>query len=156
MRWDQIQDQSCAIARTLSVVGDRWTLLIIRDAFLRINRFEDFQKDLGITRHRLSDRLKKLVEAGVFDKVAYQSNPPRYEYKLSKKGLELYPILMSMARWGNDWMDEGAGPPILYTHKDCGHEFQPTVSCSECHEPIDAKSVIPSIGPGMLTAYQKS
>lgn len=149
MRWNQIESETCSIARTLSVVGDKWTLLILRDAFLRIRRFDDFQQDLQISRHRLSDRLKKLVDAGVFDKVEYQPNPPRFEYRLSKKGLELYPILMMMARWGNDWMDDGNGDPMLYTHKDCGKQFSPTLVCSECEEPIHAKSVTPSIGPGL-------
>lgn len=150
MRWNQIQSQTCSIARTLSVIGDRWTLLIIRDAFLRIRKFQDFQKDLGLSRHSLSDRLKQLVDAGVFEKVEYQSNPPRFEYRLSEKGIELYPILMTMAKWGNDWMDEGKGAPVIYRHQDCGQVFEPTLSCSECKETVDARSVSPEIGPGMV------
>jgi DNA-binding HxlR family transcriptional regulator len=108
MRWTDIDQQLCSVARALSVVGERWTLLILRDAFLGTRRFEQFQHNLGITRHRLSERLSKLVEQGVLVKVPYCDHPPRHEYRLTRKGLGLYPVLMSLARWGDDWMP-GAG-----------------------------------------------
>ncbi|MDX1694794.1 MAG: helix-turn-helix domain-containing protein [Ketobacteraceae bacterium] len=152
MRWEEMQEETCSVARTLSVIGDRWTLLILRDAFLRVRRFEDFQKKLGISRHRLSERLKKLVKQGVMAKVQYQSSPPRYEYRLTEKGIDLYPVIMMMVRWGDKWMDDGNGAPMVYRHKSCGEHFTPVISCSECHEPLKAREVIPEYGPGLLAA----
>ena len=99
MRWDEIDKQICSVARALSVVGERWTLLILRDAFFGTRRFDQFQQNLGVTRHRLSERLGKLVDSGVLVKVAYNQNPLRYEYRLTRKGLALYPVMMSLARW---------------------------------------------------------
>ena len=104
MRWNDIGGITCSVARTLSVVGDRWTLLILRDAFLRTRRFEDFQAHLGMTRHRLADRLAKLVEHGVFERVRYQERPERYEYRLTEKGRDLYPVIVSLVGWGDRWM----------------------------------------------------
>lgn len=150
MRWDEIENEVCSVSRTLAVVGDRWTMLIIRDAFLRVRRFDDFQKNLGISRHRLSERLRKLVDYGVLRKEAYQTN--RYEYRLTDKGLELYPILISMAKWGDKWMDDGKGVPMLYKHNLCGKHYRPVVVCSECGEPIDPHGVTPEIGPGKFAS----
>lgn len=146
MRWTDIENEACSVARTLAVIGDSWTMLIIRDAFLRVRRFDDFQKNLGISRHRLSERLKKLVDYGVLSKESYQAN--RYEYRLTEQGLELYPILITMAKWGDKWMDDGKGVPMLYKHNLCDQHFKPVVVCSECNEPIDPHEVTPSIGPG--------
>ena len=101
----------CSVARTLSIIGDRWTLLVLRDAFLRTRRFEDFQRQLGVTRHLLADRLRKLVAAGILEKVRYQEKPTRYEYRLTEKGLELHPVIVSMLRWGDRWMADEHGPP---------------------------------------------
>ena len=92
MRWDDIDQQTCSVARALSVVGERWTMLILRDAFLGTRRFDQFQKNLGVTRHRLSERLTKLVDHGVLTKVPYQERPLRHEYRLTRKGLGLYPV----------------------------------------------------------------
>ena len=98
MRWQELDQQPCSLARTLSVVGDRWTLMILRDCFLGIRRFDDFEKRLGITRHVLTDRLKKLVEQGVLSKVPYQERPRREEYRLTEKGLELHPCSVCTRR----------------------------------------------------------
>src|SRR5712692_5212573 len=94
MRWNEIDTMTCSIARTLSVVGDRWTMLIIRDVFLGIRRFEGIQQDLGLTPHRLSDRLRKLVRDGILRRVAYEKRPPRFEYRLTEKGVDLYPLIV--------------------------------------------------------------
>src|SRR5262245_9027633 len=101
MRWREIGGMTCSVARALSIVGDRWTLLILRDAFLRTRRFEDFQASLNLTRHRLADRLRKLVDAGVLERVRYQERPSRYEYRLTEKGRDLYPVIVSLVRWGD-------------------------------------------------------
>ena len=96
MKWDALEEEPCSLARTVAVIGDRWSLLILRECFLRIRRFDDFQASLGITRHLLADRLKKLVRFGVLRKIPYSEAPKRYEYILTQKGLDLYPIIMSI------------------------------------------------------------
>jgi len=149
MRWDEIDKQVCSVARSLSVVGERWTMLIIRDAFLGTRRFDQFQNNLGITRHRLSERLAKLVDAGVLVKVPYNDRPLRYEYRLTRKGLGLYPVLMSLARWGDEWMDPGQGAPMEYVHQKCGQVTEPVLTCSACHEALRAQEVTPRLGPAL-------
>jgi DNA-binding HxlR family transcriptional regulator len=148
MRWDDMRDENCSIARTLAVIGDRWAMLILRDAFLRIRRFDDFQKDLGISKQRLSEQLKKLVDEGVLTKSEYQSSPPRFEYRLTAKGVDLYPVLMAMVNWGDKYMDKGKGAPMVYRHTTCGKHFTTRVTCSECGEPVNPRDVRPEIGPG--------
>ena len=96
MRRDEIGEVPCSVARTLSVIGDRWTLLVLRDAFLRTRRFEDFQRQLGVTRHLLADRLKKLVAEDILLKVRYQEKPARCEYRLTRKGRDLHPVIVSL------------------------------------------------------------
>lgn len=146
MRWDDIDKQTCSVARSLSVVGERWTMLIIRDAFLGTRRFDQFQRNLGVTRHRLSERLSKLVDHGVLVKVPYNDRPLRYEYRLTRKGLGLYPVLMSLGRWGDEWMDKGEGAPLEYEHQTCGHKTTPVLACSECNEPLRPTEVLPQLG----------
>lgn len=148
MRWGELEEESCSISRTLAVVGDRWSLLILRDCFLRVRRFEEFQSRLGITRHVLADRLKKLVRHGVLRRVPYQASPKRHEYILTEKGLDLYPILMAIVHWGDNHMTDERGRPLLHQHKLCGHMFNPVTICSECHEPLRAKEVQIHRGPG--------
>ncbi len=136
------------MARTVSVIGDRWTLLILRDCFLRVRRFEGFQERLGITRPILASRLKKLVDEFVLVKVPYQQRPVRYEYRLTQKGLDLYPILMSIVHWGDVYMAGKKGRPLLHTHDPCGKDFDPVLVCSECGEPLAAQHVQVHPGPG--------
>lgn len=147
MRWNDIHQQPCSVARALSVVGERWTLLILRDAFFGTRRFEEFQRDLGVTRHRLSERLAKLVEQGVLVKVPYQDRPVRYEYRLTRKGLGLYPVLMSLARWGDEWMSEGEGVPVEYVHERCRSTTRAVLSCDSCGEALRPEEVTPRLGP---------
>jgi|SRR5690606_15402536 len=136
MRWEELDQQPCSLARTLSVVGDRWTLLVLRECFLGVRRFDDFEQRLGVTRHVLADRLKKLVEAGVLAKVAYQERPKREEYRLTEKGLGLHPVLMSLVQWGDRYMSGAEGPPIRHRHKACGQQMHGVLVCSECGEPL--------------------
>lgn len=149
MRWDEIENQPCSIARSLSVVGDRWTLLVLRECFLGVRRFEEFQEHLGMARHRLSDRLGRLVEEGVLRKEPYQEKPLRHEYRLTDKGKDLYPVILSLVRWGDRWMDQGKGPPVVYRHNPCGHMTTPVMACSECGEALTARDVTPMAGPGL-------
>ena len=136
------------MARTVSVIGDRWTLLILRDCFLRVRRFEDFQARLGITRPILANRLKKLVAKFVLAKVPYQEGPLRYEYRLTPKGLALYPIVMAIVHWGDVYMSDRKGRPLLHRHDLCGKDFDPVMICSECGEPLEPKQVHVHPGPG--------
>ena len=158
MKWDALEEEPCSLARTVAVIGDRWSLLILRECFLRIRRFDEFQSSLGITRHLLADRLKKLVRFGVLRKIPYQDAPKRYEYILTQKGLDLYPIIMSIVHWGNIHMVDSRGRPLLHEHKNCQKMFDPVMVCSECGEPLTAKAVHVHPGPGDTTilagAYQ--
>lgn len=152
MRWSELEDQACSVARTVSVIGDRWTLLILRDCFLRVRRFDDFQERLGITRPILAERLKKLVDEFVLTKVAYQQRPLRYEYRLTQKGLDLYPIIMSIVHWGDVHMAGKKGRPLLHRHGLCGKTFDPVLVCSECGEPVSPRQVQVEPGPGARQA----
>ena len=100
MKWTDLDDNWCPVARTLSLVGDRWTLLILRDCFLGLSRFDQFVSSTGATRHLISDRLKRLVDAGILEKQAYSERPRRYEYVLTEKGQEFAPALMAFKDWG--------------------------------------------------------
>ena len=121
----------CSVARALDVIGDRWSLLILRDAFYGVRRFDDFRQDLGIARNVLTDRLNTLVEQGVFERRQYEERPPRHEYRLTDKGRELLPVILTMMRWGDRWESDGT-PPVTLTHTTCGCETTPYVACSAC------------------------
>ena len=141
MKWEELADQPCSVARSVAVIGDRWTLMILRDCFLGVKRFEAFQARLGISRTIVADRLKLLTEEGVLQRVPYQESPVRHEYRLTDKGLDLYPVILAVVGWGDRHYADERGPPILRRHKACGCDFQPVLTCSECAEPVDARSV---------------
>jgi DNA-binding HxlR family transcriptional regulator len=155
MRWRDIGEMTCSVARTLSVVGDRWTLLVIRDCFLGTRRFEDFLAHLGMTRHRLADRLRKLVAHGILERVSYSQRPVRYEYKLTAKGRDLYPVIVSMLRWGDQWMLDENGPPIELVHRGCGHQITPALICPDCGQPVTARDMLAQPGPALLKKNEK-
>lgn len=148
MRWDELEEEPCSMARTIGVIGDRWSLLILRECFLRTRRFEAFQAALGITRHLLAERLKKMVRLGVLRRVPYQESPKRHEYILTQKGLDLYPIMMAIVHWGDIHMVDERGRPLIHVHKNCGKQFDPVMVCSECGDPLVAKEVDVFPGPG--------
>src|SRR4051794_38710597 len=112
MRHSSLQRQNCSIARTVAVLGERWTLVILREAFTRRRRFEDMQRDLGIARNILADRLQTLVGEGILERRAYQERPRRYEYRLTEKGRDLYPVLIALMQWGDRYTAGEAGPPL--------------------------------------------
>jgi DNA-binding HxlR family transcriptional regulator len=141
MRWEDLGDQPCSLSRTLSVVGDRWTLLVLRECFMGVRRFDDFEKRLGITRHVLAERLKRLTEHGVLVKSAYQQRPLREEYRLTDKGHDLYPAVLALVNWGDRHMSDDIGQPIRHVHKTCGHEVHGVMVCSECGEPLRARDM---------------
>ena len=141
MRWNELDRENCSLARTLAVVGDRWTLLVLRDSFLGVRRFEEFQKSLKIARRVLSERLALLVVENILARVAYQAAPARYEYRLTEKGLELYPAILSLVHWGDRHYAGRQGPPLIHTHLKCGHDFRSILSCSECGEAVSPREV---------------
>ena len=141
MKWEALAGQPCSVARALSVIGDRWTLMILRDCFLGIRRFEAFQDRLGISRSIIAERLKLLVDEGVLRKDAYQERPVRYEYRLTPKGFDLYPVMMTVVRWGDSHYAGAEGPPMRHRHKTCDHDFSPVQTCSECGEALGARDV---------------
>lgn len=136
-------DLNCSVARTLEVVGERWSLLILRDALYGVRRFDDFQQGLGIARNILTDRLSKLVGHGVLEKRQYEEKPPRYEYRLTDKGRELVPVLLAMMRWGDKWEAGPDGPPVTIVHKDCGHDSNPVLVCGHCREELHGRNIYP-------------
>lgn len=126
------------MARALDVIGEWWTLLIIRDALRGTTRFDDFQASLGIARNVLSVRLRRLTENGILERVAYQERPVRHEYRLTTKGRELFPVLAALMRWGDQWTATEGGPPVLLHHDSCDNDTEPVLSCSHCGEPLTA------------------
>ena len=136
MKWQDLSQQDCSVARTLAVIGDRWTLMILRDLFLGATRFEDFQNSLGISRTTLSERLQGLEREGVVRKVAYQEKPTRYKYRLTSKGVDLHGVMMTIVNWGDKYYAGDEGGPVLHRHKHCGEDFSPVLSCSECGEAV--------------------
>jgi len=138
---------SCSVAQCLEVVGEWWSLLIVRDAFLGVTRFDDFRARLGISRNILTQRLNHLVDNGILTRVRYQDHPPRSEYRLTSKGRELWHVVAAMRQWGDRWAAPG-GPPVETRHTACGHIVTAVPSCSHCGEPLDARSVTAIPGPG--------
>lgn len=147
MKWDQLSEQRCSMARALAVVGDRWTLMILRDCFLGVRRFDAFQERLGVSRTIVSDRLETLVREGVLTRAPYQVRPPRHEYRLTAKGMELHPVVLALVHWGDRYYAGDEGPPLVHRHKACGHDFHPVQTCSECGEPLDPRAVEIRAGP---------
>jgi DNA-binding HxlR family transcriptional regulator len=154
MRWNEIGDVTCSVARSLSIVGDRWTMLVLRDAFLGVRRFGEFQKRIGATRHRLADRLAKLVASGILERVRYQERPARFDYRLTEKGRDLYPVIVSLTRWGDRWMAGKAGSPVELVHKGCGKVTMPSLVCPECGEHVGARDMIARAGPALRAKLQ--
>ena len=148
MQWNELAKEDCSLARSLAVVGDRWTLLVLREAFLRTRRFDEVEEKLGIARRVLSERLALLVDEGILKKVPYQDSPPRFEYRLTDKGLDLYPVIISLVHWGDRHYAGKKGAPMLHTHKACGHDFKSVLTCSECGEALHARDVTVRAGPG--------
>lgn len=134
MKHDALSEVYCSVARTWAVVGERWTVLILRQAFRGTTRFDDFQRSLGLGRTLLSDRLRLLVDEGIFARETYQTRPERHEYRLTQKGHDLYPVLLALMRWGDRYKVDT--PPVRLIHKACGHPAEPEMTCSHCSEPI--------------------
>jgi DNA-binding HxlR family transcriptional regulator len=142
-------DMHCSVAQCLEAVGEWWSLLIVRDAFLGVKRFDDFQQRLGISRNVLNQRLSHLVEAGVLAKAPYSEHPPRHDYRLTDKGRDLWPVLTTMRQWGDKYAAPN-GPPLELVHEDCGDISEAHMTCSTCGAPIGARDVLAIPGPGAV------
>lgn len=137
----------CSIARALEVIGDRWSILILRDTFRGIRRFEEIRRDLGIPRAVLSERLSQLVDTGVLGKRRYMEHPPRYEYRLTDMGRELSPVLVGLMQWGDRWLSDGR-PPTVLVHEPCGTEVELDFWCRACDQKFGPTEIAGRPGPG--------
>jgi DNA-binding HxlR family transcriptional regulator len=142
-------DMHCSVAQCLEVVGEWWSLLILRDSFLGVTRFQDFQERLQISRNVLNQRLTRLVDAGILTKVPYSDHPPRFDYHLTEKGRDLWPVLTAMRQWGDRYAAP-AGPPLRIRHMGCGRLTNAIMVCSACGEPLHARDVRAERGPGAM------
>ncbi|SRR6266545_4419098 len=142
-------DQICSIARALEVLGERWTLLIVRDGLLGLRRFDDFRRSLGMAGNVLTDRLNRLVESGLLERVRYQDHPPRYEYHLTATGRDLTVPLIALMHWGDRHLTTTAGPPRLTRHRDCGGDLQATLTCTGCGEQVAPQHMDVLPGPAL-------
>lgn len=140
MRWSEIDTIPCPIAQAMSVIGDAWTMLIIRDALRGSTRFEEFQRSTRASRAVVAERLARLVDHGVMEREQYEAHPPRYAYRLTSRGRALQPVLMVMSHWSETQLPK----PTRSTgrrHTPCGHAFTPVVTCSECGEPVTIETI---------------
>jgi DNA-binding HxlR family transcriptional regulator len=142
------QSQRCSVARTLELVGERWTLLIIRDAFLGVRRFGDFADRLGVARNVLQDRLERLVDTGILVKVPYQERPLRHEYRLTDMGRDLWPSIVALLQFGDKHLAGEHGAPMLLRHRECGGELDERRVCRTCGKPLELSDVESVPGPG--------
>jgi len=141
-------DMNCSVAQALEVIGEWWTLLILRDCFLGVRRFDDFVDRLGISRNVLTNRLDTLVDGGLLERRAYDEARGRYDYVLTDKGRALWPVLTALRQWGDEWILGSGNEPLLLEHRDHGHRTTVRMTCDVCGEELDARSVRAVPGPG--------
>ncbi len=146
MKHDDLNGVYCSVARTWAVLGERWTMMVVREAFRGTRRFDAFHQRLGVGRNILSNRLQRLTAEGVFERVRYSDSPERHEYRLTQKGMDLYPVLLSLMGWGDRY--KVSAPPVRLVHKACGHVAEPELTCAHCGEPVDCHSLRAEYAPG--------
>lgn len=146
----------CSIARTVDLLGDWWTPLVLREAFYGTKRFDDFQRVLGIGRNVLTQRLNRLVEEGIFERAPYQERPVRHEYVLTDKGRELFPVLAAINSWGDRWLASDAGVPVVLHHTSCDHDTNAVVVCSHCCGELELPDVQVRLGPGFPDRHRRA
>jgi len=139
-----------SVSRTLALVGEKWTLLILREAFFGVRRYGQLVRNLGIPRPTLSARLRTLVDAGLLERVPYASEPDRHEYRLTRAGIDLFPSIVTLMRWGDAHLSGPDGAPIVLRHNDCGEIADPYLACRSCGREVDARNVKPERGAGFL------
>lgn len=138
-----------SVERAVSQVGDGWTFLVLREAFFGVRRFDEFIKNLKVSPNILTSRLKKLVSCDLLNRVQYLERPPRYEYRLTEKGRDLYPATVLLMQWGDKWLDGGNGAPLELVHTRCGHKTNPALKCNCCDAPIALNEIEWRAGPGV-------
>jgi DNA-binding HxlR family transcriptional regulator len=139
--------ESCSVARAMDILGERWTMLIMREAFYGVRRFSDMQRNLGIARNILSTRLQTLVRSGILERRLYQEEPERFEYRLTQAGRDLYPAVIAIMKWGDEHLAEEAGPPVVLRHS-CGELVDPVLVCDHCGGALHPHDITPEPGPG--------
>ena len=142
------ENQSCSIAGALEVVGERWSLLIVRDILLGLRRFDELQSHLGIARNVLQARLTRLQEHGVIERTPYQERPPRFEYRLTDKGLDLWPMIVALMKWGDRYAAPEGGPAVVVEHRGCGGAVDEHRICERCGARLKARDAVGRPGPG--------
>jgi DNA-binding HxlR family transcriptional regulator len=147
MPYRPFDDQNCSIAASLAVLGERWTLLVMREVLLGRRRFADIKRNVGIAPNILSDRLQTLVEHGLLERRRYSTQPEAYEYRPTRKGLDANPVLIALMRWGDTYAAP-AGPPRVIVHTACGHDAHPQLRCSHCGQEITPAELKVRPGPG--------
>jgi DNA-binding HxlR family transcriptional regulator len=147
-----VDRHACSMARTLDVLGDTWSLLVLREMFLGAHRFDQLQQHLGIARNVLAARLRRLVTAGVLEKRLYQAHPARFEYHLTPKGLDLYPAVVALMQWGDRYVADPPGGPVVLEHKTCGQLTNLVPTCTACGEPVTARDMRVHPRPGVTSA----
>jgi DNA-binding HxlR family transcriptional regulator len=152
MQRTDFSQMPCSIARSLAVAGEPWSPLVIRDVYIGINRFDDLQGDLGISRKVLAQRLNHLVDAGILERRPYSERPLRHEYVLTRMGSEFVDVLMAMVAWSDRWTAGEAGPPALYRHRSCGQITHVEPHCAACGEILQSADVDVEPGPGLAAA----
>lgn len=134
------KSRPCSVARTLRIIGDYWSFMVMREGFFGVRRFDEIQGKLGIAPNILTDRLNRLIKEDVFERRKYQDLPERFEYRFTAKGRDLYQPMIAMLRWGDKWLARGE-PPLILSHLDCRHDFDPTVVCDKCRKPVEARDM---------------
>lgn len=147
MRRTAFADWPCSLARSVDLLGDWWTPLVLRDAYYGVRRFEDFQRSLGIGRNILTQRLNRLVDEGMLERRPYQDRPVRHEYVLTDKGRDFFPVVAAIVRWGDRWLAGDEGPPLTLHHVPCDHDMHAEVVCSHCREPLALRDVTARLEP---------
>lgn len=130
-----------SVARTLKIFSDPWTFMVLRESFFGVHRFDDFVRNLDISRNILTKRLKHLVDHDILVRRQYQTRPDRYEYRLTERGVDMYQIFLSLMRWGDQWLAGVDGPPLRLRHQPCGRHFVPSLVCDQCGHPLHAREV---------------
>jgi DNA-binding HxlR family transcriptional regulator len=156
MLGNDYREQNCSIARALELVGERWTLLVLRDVFLGVRRFDELRESLGIARNVLASRLERLVSEDILEKVPYRERPLRYEYRLTDKGLDLWPVVVELLRWGDRHLAPAEGPPVVLRHRGCGGVLGERRICTRCGAPLEVGDVRAEAGPGAVTPHGES
>jgi DNA-binding HxlR family transcriptional regulator len=146
----QWSTDNCTVGRTMEVLGERWTMVVLREVFNGVRRFDDMRRHSGIPRQVLTDRLALLVEAGILRREPYREpgQRERHEYRPTDKGFDLYPVLVALNDWGSRHYADPEGSPLVFTHRDCGGEIHARLECSAGHAVDDLRETVPQPGPG--------